>query len=792
MNCYHCGDPCEEERITLDNYTFCCNGCKSVFEILHQNGLDKFYEIGDKSPGVKKRSDDQTVYFDFLELPEYQDKYVLFEDDNLKKVQLYLPQIHCNSCIWLLENISKLNANVLNSEVDFSGKTVQITIQKSYDLKSLALFLEKLGYPPDFSPNQNRSKKKNKEIIYKIGVAGFCFGNIMLFSFPEYLGLGNDAHEFRKLFLYLSFFLSIPVLFYAGFDYLKFAYLGLKNRVFNMELPIAIGLIALFLRSAYELIDFNSQAYFDSLAGLVFFLLIGKWYQEKTFSTLRFDTDKQSYFPMAVQVLKEGQVVIQKTETLKVGMHLLIRNGELIPTDAIPTKKAALVDYSFVTGESDPVEVKKGEVIFAGGRLIGEPREIQVVKPMNEGYLTGLWNSKTARSTEGENQLTAISNKISRYFTLFILLLSVVTGVFWYFSDITLLWKSVVTVLIVACPCALALSIPFTYGNALRAFGKMGLFFRKSEIIDQLTGVTTIVFDKTGTLTTGKKSNVIEVDTGNLSEEDRVAIFNGCSNSVHPLSLAIIDHLSHQDRVEIRDFEEIEGKGIQFLVGENAYKIGSKKFTHITDVFKAKENTSFVFVTKNNVFIGYFVIEHTFRPHLNELITDLSKNYSIHLLSGDHSGSSAFIQHNFGIDQLKFNQTPEEKAKFIESLQAKGEKVLMLGDGINDSQALEESYFGIAVSNSSQGFKPSCDAILDGPSLVRLNSFLKFARFCKQIVVASFIISLIYNVVGLTIAVQGIFAPVLAAILMPLSSVSVVLFATLSIHIYSRKLRLNT
>lgn len=784
MNCYHCGEKCDSEQIEYQEKFFCCNGCKAVFEILHGNGMEKFYSIAESAPGVKLRAANEKVYFDFLVLEEYQEKLLLFKNDKFKKVQFYLPQIHCNSCIWLLENLSRINANISDSEVNFSTKKIQLTIKNSYDLKSLAIFLDSLGYPPEFSSKNQKKIKQNKTLIYKIGVAGFCFGNIMLFSFPEYLGLSHDANTFRKLFLYLSFILSLPVVFYAGFDYLKYAYYGLKNKVFNMELPIAIGLIALFLRSSYELIDFNSQAYFDSLSGLVFFLLIGKWYQEKTFSSLQFKTDRRSYFPMAVQVVKEDEVKIYKTEALKNGMELLIRNCELVPTDAKLVEGSAKIDYSFVTGESDPVMVKQGEVVYAGGRLIGEQAKMEVVKSMNEGYLTGLWSSRTKGSHSFDNQIVKISNQISRYFTLFLLLLSVLTAVYWFFVDQSLLWKSVIAVLIVACPCALALSIPFTYGNALSAFGRRGLFFRKSEVIDQITQVTDIVFDKTGTLTTGK--DAIVTTNGFFSEEEKEAIMSGCSNSLHPLSTFVCNHLSLKTASKIEGFKEVAGKGLIFKIADHTYKIGSAEFTEATQP-NDSEITSYVFVKKYTEVLGYFKIKHAFRQNLNKLIKELSKNYTVHLLSGDNDRSANFIRQHFGIHSMHFNQTPDQKKEFIKQLQDQGRKVLMLGDGINDSKALAESYFGIAVVNSHQGFKPSCDAILEGESLVYLNNFLAFAKYCKRVVVLSFIISFLYNTIGLAIAVQGIFAPVLAAILMPVSSVSVVLFATVAIHIYSKK-----
>ncbi|WP_070137849.1 heavy metal translocating P-type ATPase [Crocinitomix algicola] len=785
MNCYHCGEHCETDIYQLDNHQFCCNGCLTVYDILHSNGMDKFYDLSDRAPGIKARGEGEKVYYDFLDLEDYQKKHILFKDDKRIKVELYLPQVHCNSCIWLLENINKINTEIVNSELNFGTKVIQVTIKNTYSLKQLAQFLDQLGYPPEFSSAKKQRAKMNKTLIYKIGVAGFCFGNIMLLSFPEYLGLTEDDISFRKLFLILSFFLSLPVLFYAGFDYLKYAYYGLKNRVFNMELPIAIGLIALFLRSSYELFEFNEQAYFDSLAGLVFFLLIGKWYQEKTFANLRFQSDKRSYFPMAIQQIVNKKKEIIKTEEIELGMKLAIRNFELIPTDSQLLSDKALIDYSFVTGESEPVKLKKGEIIFAGGRLIGSPAEVLVVKSLNEGYLTGLWNAKSIHENPNkDNKLVQLSNAISRYFTVFLILLSLATGLYWYFVDSSLIWRSVVAVLIVACPCALALSIPFTYGTALSAFGKFGLFFRKSEIIDQLTHVTDIVFDKTGTLTTGKGVDIIF--EGSLSDKEKKAVYSGCSNSMHPLSQTITDYLGLNKADEVQDFSEIQGKGLVFSYNDTLYKIGSAQFLGIKKTEERLEQVSMVYIKKEEKILGNFQINHAYRKGLKTLLAKLSKQYHIHVLSGDNDRAAAFLRTEYGLNELHFNQSPIDKANYIQNLQRQGKNVLMLGDGINDSEALEASYFGIAVTNMSQGFKPSSDAIINGDALVRLNEFFDFAHYSKRVVITSFIISFLYNIIGLTIAVQGIFAPVLAAILMPISSLTVVLVATLSIKIRAR------
>ncbi len=783
MNCFHCGEDCNGVEIALEEKKFCCTGCKTVYQLLSENNLDNYYQLN-AQPGLRMTDTNQSSYFDFLELPEFQNKYIQFQNDDLVKITFYIPQIHCNSCIWLLESLPVLEPRILQSEVNFSSKQVHFSIQKQFSIRDLAILLNNLGYRPDFNQKKEEKPKLAKSLVIKIGVAGFCFGNIMLFAFPEYLGLEEDFDNFKDLFLWLSFFLSIPVTFYSGWDYLKNAYVGIKNKVLNMDFPIALGLLTLFIRSTFELYYYTGQAYFDSLAGLIFFLLIGKWFQDRTFFNLTFDRDYKSFFPIAVQKIKGDKSVIIKIEELEVGDILEIRSNELIPADAIILEGKAQLDYSFVTGESKIEEKGKAEKIFAGGKLKGAPIKIQLIRKTDSSYLTGLWNSNNYSSAVKESTLVKISNQISKYFTAFIILLSLATAVYWLVIDSALLWTSVTAVLIVACPCALALSVPFTYGNALRLLSKKGIFFRKLDVIDELTTITDIVLDKTGTLT---YDNKIEVKCNqHITKEEIEAISSGTSNSLHPLSQAISKALIGVKHSDVEAFEEFAGKGISFVYKHQKYKIGSQHFTETLEVEKSKNAK--VFVTKNGVSLCNFDVVQKYRENVEQVIASLSKKHTLHLLTGDNDAEKDFVETTLNIKHTRFNQSPRDKLNYIQELQEKGKKVLMIGDGINDSGALLASDVAFAVSNQSYAFTPASDAILDAVSFGKLPKFIAFAAYCKKVVVASFLISFLYNAIGLTIAVQGIFAPVLAAILMPLSSISVVLFTTVFIRAYQAKL----
>lgn len=779
MNCYHCGDTCSTP-IVLDDKHFCCNGCKSVYEILQLNSLGDFYTIN-ANPGVKV-DEDQYGYFDFLHLPEIKKQYLFFENEKVMKVVFHLPQIHCNSCIWLLENLPKVYEGLEHAEVNFNAKKVQFTLNKEVNIVEFANFLQRLGYAPDFSSKKTESKS-NKKLLIKIGVAGFCFGNIMLFAFPEYLGMSDDE-KFRDIFLYLSFFLSLPVTFYSGWDYFKNSYIGLKNGVFNMDLPIVLGLITLFVRSTYELFVYTGQAYFDSLSGLIFFLLIGKWYQDKTYNHLNFDRDTLSFFPIAIQRKQGEEFETTNISALKPGDLILVRHKELIPTDAIVMEGKPVIDYSFVTGESTPEYPLEKEAVFAGGKQMGDSILLQVVKKTDESYLTSLWNTQNASKRQKDHKLTLLSNALSKYFTLFILLLSVSTAVYWYFNDATLIWRSVSAVLIVACPCALALSLPFTYGNAQRLLAKSSFFVRKMDLIDNLPDVTDIIFDKTGTLT---DTNTIQLTfDGNLNEEEVNALYTATSSSLHPLSAAINNYLKQNfspTKTRIENFVEIPGQGLSFSYKELKFKVGSADFAQLDQ----KKNINGVFVTINNYYHCWFRVTHNYREGLNESLHKLQKKYTLHLLTGDTNKDESFLKSEYGFINIAFNQSPSDKLAYVQQLEAKEKKVMMIGDGINDAAALSASSFGVAVANKEHGFTPASDAILDGKKLAILPQFLQFAKTSKHIVISSFTLSFLYNAIGLFIAVQGIFAPVFAAILMPLSSISVVLFTTLSTSLSARK-----
>ena len=792
QECYHCGSNCEEE-IHFDHKTFCCEGCKTVYDILSGNDLTNYYNIeqsvGDTSAkkiGVKANKNFKGKY-NFLDLPEFREKLISFSEGDYSKIKLFLPQIHCSSCLWLLERLDKLANGVTSSQVFFAKKEAEITFNESkISLRELAELLASIGYPPSITLedyDKAKTSKTNKKLMFKIGLVGFCFGNVMLMSFPEYFGIDEKYKAFQTTFNYINFGLSIPVLIYGASDYVVSAYKSLKNKRINIDVPITIGIFALYLRSLYEVIFGVGAGYFDSFIGLIFFLLIGKWFQNQTYTAINFERDYKSYFPIAVSKITQGVEQIVALKKVKKGDKLIIRNNELIPTDCILIKGKGSIDYSFVTGESVPIEKKSGDKLYAGGKQKGERIEIEVIKEIDNSYLTQLWNNPIFDKKDDKETL---SDKISRKFTVGLLIVAFISGLIWLYLDSSRASFIVVSVLIVACPCAIALSVPFTYGNGIRILGRKGFYLRSVNVMEPITEITDIVFDKTGTLTHNNQSK-IKWEGEVLSDEDKAIIQQATYNSSHPLSRQISTYLESAPKtIKFSKFDEIPSKGIKVVFSQNEYKIGHKDWIGT----KSNDNKTRVYVAKNNLVLGAFVFENIYRSDLDKLFKNLKQNYNIHILSGDNDSEKEKLKQLLPKNSnLVFNQKPEDKLHYIEQLQNQHKKVMMLGDGLNDAGALQQANVGVSVVDDVYSFTPSSDAIINGEKLKYLYQYIKFAIYNTKVVKWSYVFSLLYNTIGLTFAVTGHLKPLVAAILMPLSSISVVVLVTLATSLKGKYLK---
>ena len=779
--CFHCGEDCREERITHEGMHFCCRGCQTVHDILSGSGLEAYYTL-EPTPGASQRQPRVAAQWAFLDLPEVQTSLLEFREGEISRITLLVPAIHCSACIWLLEHLAQLHEGVMQSVVNFPKKEVSITFRhEALSLRSLAELLQSVGYAPDISLNTPKKKKSN-DLVVKIGVAGFCFGNVMLLSLPEYLDADFSlSPTYQAFFSYLTLLLSLPVFFYAAASYFSGAFRGLRHGVLTLDVPIVLGLLTLFGRSSYEIFTHTGTGYLDSLTGLVFFLLIGQWYQNKVYQALSYDRAYDSYFPVAVTRLVEQEEVTTLLKEVQVGDRLLIRNQELIPADAILLRGEARIDYSFVTGESEPVEKASGDYLFAGGRQQGGPLVVELRKPVANSYLTELWNQDVFTKPTAST-LRPLSDQVARYFTVVILAISLLTALYWYVHNPGVVINAVTSVLIVACPCALALSVPFTFGHALRWLGKHGLYLKNTAVLEKLAGVDRIVFDKTGTITQAQPEKILFVGEP-LTPEEQSWVRALARTSAHPLSKAIYQSLPDQPLPTLTNFREQSGQGIVAQVDNTEIRIGSAAWVGAPPETDTNETRVYVHLADRrgaDRIRGYYRFANHYRPGFVALMRQLQSRYPTHLLSGDQDRERAKLAPYF--QRLHFQQSPMDKLGYLKKLADDGGFPLMVGDGLNDAGALKQSYVGIAVADNVHHFSPACDAILDANRLSSLDRFLRFAQESMLIVKGAFALSFLYNLVGLSFAVSGLLTPLIAAALMPLSSVTVVGFITLAVN----------
>lgn len=782
--CFHCGQDNAGGVFVADGKSFCCLGCQTVHALLTENGLGQFYELS-STPGTTARGAAKRDHWAYLDDPLVQEKLLDFADVKTAKVTLHLPQIHCVACVWLLENLFRLHPGIGRSTVHFSRHDVSLTFSRAeISLSGVVALIASIGYEPTLTLGELDAPKgasPHQRRHLQLGLAGFGFGNIMLLSIPGYLGLDSFSGPFFKMvFGWLSLALALPVLVYSAADFWRNAWLSLRQRIATLDVPIALGLAAIYGQSAFDILTHRGEGYLDSLTGLIFFLLCGRLFQQKTHDRLAFDRDYKGFFPLSVvrrTSAGEESVAISR---LEVGDRLILRGGELLPADANLVAGTACLDYSFVTGESEPVTCAVGTHLYAGGRQTGGAIEVETIKPVSQSYLTSLWNNEIFRK-DGGVSLDTITNRYSRRFTWIVLGVALGAAAFWLRTNPAIAAKAFVSVLIVACPCALALAAPLTLGTAQRVFGRAHIFLKNALVLERLAEVDTIVLDKTGTLT-GNDASGVSFRGAPLNATETNRVLSLTRHSVHPHSLRITRALALEAAaLPVTDFVETPGCGLTGVIEGTSIRLGSLTWLKDCGIKIPAEVTA----TGNSAclaidghFRGCFSLTSPLRPEVAALVRRLGDRYLLALLSGDNAREEERFRALLGeTATLRFDQSPLDKLNFVRDLQRTGRKVMMVGDGLNDAGALKQSDVGVAVVERVGAFSPASDVILDAAQLPQLARILDFSRRAVRVIRAGFLLSGLYNLVGIGIAAAGLLSPIVCAVLMPLSSISVVLFA---------------
>lgn len=781
--CYHCGEDLPRIKYQVADKDFCCAGCMAVFKILSENNLCNYY-VYNNNPGTQFKNDSRLEY---LDEPKIIDQLLDYKHESSSIITFYIPAIHCSSCIWLLEHLYKINDAIFSSRIDFLKKQVTISFNhEQISLRQLVETLNQIGYEPLISLQdvvKAHSSSVDKALVLKIALAGFCMGNVMLFSFPEYFGLSGVEKQFQSLFGWLNLAFSIPAAFYCGRDYFTSAITSIRHKHINLDTPLALIIAVLFLRTAFEVVFSTGPGFADTLTGLVFLLLMGKWLKQRTYHHISFERDYRSYFPIAVTTLQNGKEKPVSINEIKIGDRLWIRNGELVPADAILMKGDAWMDMSFVTGESAPVHKVLGEIIYAGGRQTTEAIELEVIKPVSQSYLTGLWNNDNYKNSSEKHNF---NDTVAKYFSVGVFLIAFTATAYWLFqNDSRKAWSAFTAVIIVACPCVLALSTPFTLSAILSVFDKKGFYVKNTDAVEEFAKCNTLIFDKTGTLTSNENAEI--GFNGSITNEEKIIVASLLRNSTHPLSRHILKALKVDQYYSLNEYKEVVGKGLTARINNHSIYAGHLSMLPI--VIKPASETG-VHIVIDHTYKGCFDIKQQWRLGLAQLMLKLSK-FKLQVLSGDTDKDRWMLDTIFTVDTvMRFRQSPHQKLDAVLQLQQGGNKVMMLGDGLNDAGALKQSDFGIALTDNINNFTPGCDAILKGSALNFLPYFIQLSKDGLKIIKISFAIAIAYNCIGIYYAVQGTLYPLIGAILMPISTVTIISFTTLATRWFARKNKL--
>ena len=784
--CRHCGDPCGAGSSVSAEGAFCCTGCETVYTVLRRAGLDAFYSC-DIVPGASQKlvSGRDAQRFVVLDDEAVARRLLEFSSAGLARATFSVPSIHCSSCIWLLEQLWRFDEGIIRSEVDLFRRTVRVDFRpEEVTLRRIAERLAEIGYEPSLSPEDTPAATPagRRRLYLQIGVAGFAFGNIMLFSIPRYANGAPLDPVFQHLFDLLNVLLATPVLLFSAAPYFRTAWEALRRRSMAIEVPVAIGLAALFLRSVVDIVAGRSEGFLDSFAGLVFFLLLGRLLQHKVFDGIAFDRTYRSFLPLSVRVRRGDHLELIPLERLERGDSIEIRPGEIVPADAELLSDRGFVDYAFVTGEQVPVAVGRGEIVRAGGRATADVVHLRLVTDVQHSHLASLWNNPIFAKPKSRG-LTEVASRFGTWFTVGAIGVAAAGAVAWW-PDANSSVNVATAVLIIACPCALTLSAPITLGAAMGLLAKHGLYLKHPAVAFDLSRIDTIAFDKTGTLTAARARHVVEA--AGLCRESWSLARALATRSTHPVSRAIADDISLGSIVpaEVTDVIEQAGAGISGSVNGVPVALGTAGFAIGQHDSSLPGDRTFVRAGTEH---GWARVSGAVRPGIEAAAHALARSHAVWLLSGDHDGERAQWRDVFA-SRMRFRQTPHDKLAFVSDAQKTGHHVLMVGDGLNDSGALAAADVGITVSDDTACIVPACDAVVAGDRVADLPVFLRFARRAREVVFACFLVSVLYNAIGLTFALKGALTPLASAILMPLSSLTIVGLSWGAMHWSARRI----
>jgi Cu+-exporting ATPase len=761
---------------------FCCNGCQGVYFLLKDDGLGDFYDKMRNdtiAPPIESKND--STNFD---LESFKERYVKTDADGFSRVDLVIEGIHCAACVWLNEKILNQTEGVLEVSINFSNNKAKIVWDE--DTINLSQLIDKIrsvgynAYPYDYTEATEKSIEAKRDYITRVGVAIFGVMNIMMMGVAKYAGYfsGMDAEVLHMIHM-VEFLFSSMVLFYSGWVFFKGAYYGLKNKIINMDLLVAGGATITYIYSLTILFGAKGQSYFDSVAMIILFVLVGKYLEVLGKKSAMDSMDKmKSQIPLEATIIENGIKKVVMLDQVKVGDVLEVRNGEKASVDGFSIVELSTFDESSLSGESLPVEKCKGDSVFSGTINTGNVMRYEASKNYANSTLSTMMNL-LEDSLASKPKIEEMTNRLSKHFSLFIIVLAILSFIAWYLysSDFEKSLIITISVIVIACPCALALATPIASLVGISWATEKGLLFKEARFIETFAKADTVVVDKTGTITEGKLT--VKNQSKVLSQENRALLYALLSSSTHPVSQSIKKYLAEKyddiENVNLENIEQVLAQGMvanyeaKKLLGGNAKLMQS----HSIEV-EQSTYTVYHFAIEGEL-LSSFELEDSIKEDA-KILMEYFKHTGIEVLmaTGDNVEVASYVAQSVGIQNVKAEMTPMDKASLVTSLKEEGKTVVMVGDGINDTLALSKADIAIVMGSGADVALAMSDVVVQNNALLGIRDSFVISRRSYKFIKQNLMISLVYNVITIPLAIAGYVMPLVAALSMSLSSLLVV------------------
>ncbi len=782
IKCSHCHLEFDSAVMIKDGeHYFCCNGCQGVFNLLSDEGLDGFY---DKSADVTLTPPSQQ-YEDSsnFNAPAFYDKFVKKDEDGFHQVSLIIDGIHCSACVWLNEKALHKMGGVIEANINFTNNKAHIVwaddVVKLSEIIDMIRAIGYNAYPYDASIQEANANAQRKEYYLRMAVAIFASMNIMWIAVAQYAGYFTGITQEMKTILNVAEgVLATPVLFYSGWVFFRGAYYSLKNKVVNMDLLVATGATLTYFYSIYITINEEGEAYFDSVSMIITFVLIGKFLEVLSKKNAADTLDIiGKHLPSEVNIVADNKIISCKLEDVSVGDTVVVSSGEKILLDGVISKGEGSFDESNLTGESDPIYKKIGDTIISGTTSIDADIHYRATKDFEHSTLSSLV-ALLESAINKKPKIEQLANKLSEHFSTTILVLAFVTFIVWWLwpHDFESSFMVGISVIIIACPCALALATPVATLVGLSLGAKRGILFKEAAQLETMAKVDTLVLDKTGTITIGKPE-VVRVHM--FEEFDKRFLLSIVKSSNHPVAQGIYQYLTQEEEIEellLENFSQVPAQGIVADCLGSQFFGGNKRLMddNNIEVDFASENTLFYFAVDHRV-VAIYELSDRIKDDAQKILESLNqKGIEIVMLTGDNEQSARKVAKTVGIKNFLYEQTPQAKSEFIEKLHENEKTVVMVGDGVNDILALARADIGIVMGSGSDIAIDVSDVVLLNDSLSSLDDAFKISRTTYGLIKQNLAISLVYNAITIPLAMAGYVIPLVAAISMSVSSLLVV------------------